>query len=324
MTEASAFVLDGAAIAEGVLMKVAEEARALAAQGLTPGLAVVLVGDNPASQSYVAGKGRAAKACGFHSIQHNLPEKTSEADLLALVKALNADPAVHGILVQLPLPAHIDSSRIVEAIAPMKDVDGFHPINVGLLSIGDTSRALIPCTPAGAMILIDKACERLGWSLEGMEAVIIGRSNIVGKPMAQLLLARHCTVTVAHSRTLDLPSVARRADILVAAVGRPEMVRENWIKPGAIVIDVGINRVAAHGHDASGKPRTRLVGDVAYAEAAQVAGAITPVPGGVGRMTIAMLMANTLERRKGRGGCPVKLAQAASEARRCLLLGRPV
>jgi methylenetetrahydrofolate dehydrogenase (NADP+) / methenyltetrahydrofolate cyclohydrolase len=293
VTDASAFVLDGAAIAEGVLMKVAEEARALAAQGLTPGLAVVLVGDNPASQSYVAGKGRAAKACGFHSIQHNLPEKTSEADLLALVKALNADPAVHGILVQLPLPAHIDSSRIVEAIAPMKDVDGFHPINVGLLSIGDTSRALIPCTPAGAMILIDKACERLGWSLEGMEAVIIGRSNIVGKPMAQLLLARHCTVTVAHSRTLDLPSVARRADILVAAVGRPEMVRENWIKPGAIVIDVGINRVAAHGHDASGKPRTRLVGDVAYAEAAQVAGAITPVPGGVGRMTIAMLMANT-------------------------------
>jgi methylenetetrahydrofolate dehydrogenase (NADP+) / methenyltetrahydrofolate cyclohydrolase len=293
VTDASAFVLDGAAIAEGVLMKVAEEARALAAQGLTPGLAVVLVGDNPASQSYVAGKGRAAKACGFHSIQHNLPEKTSEADLLALVKALNADPAVHGILVQLPLPAHIDSSRIVEAIAPMKDVDGFHPINVGLLSIGDTSRALIPCTPAGAMILIDKACERLGWSLEGMEAVIIGRSNIVGKPMAQLLLARHCTVTVAHSRTLDLPSVARRADILVAAVGRPEMVRENWIKPGAIVIDVGINRVAAHGHDASGKPRTRLVGDVAYAEAAQVASAITPVPGGVGRMTIAMLMANT-------------------------------
>jgi methylenetetrahydrofolate dehydrogenase (NADP+) / methenyltetrahydrofolate cyclohydrolase len=276
-----------------VLMKVAEEARALAAHGLTPGLAVVLVGDNPASQSYVAGKGRAAKACGFHSIQHNLPAKTSEADLLALVEALNADPSVHGILVQLPLPAHIDSSRVVEAISPMKDVDGFHPINVGLLSIGDTRRALIPCTPAGAMILVDKACERLGWSPEGMEAVIIGRSNIVGKPMAQLLLARHCTVTIAHSRTLDLPSVARRADILVAAVGRPEMVRENWIKPGAIVIDVGINRVAAHGRDASGNPRTRLVGDVAYAEAAQVAGAITPVPGGVGRMTIAMLMANT-------------------------------
>jgi methylenetetrahydrofolate dehydrogenase (NADP+) / methenyltetrahydrofolate cyclohydrolase len=300
-TGASAFVLDGAAIAEGVLTKVAEEARALAARGVTPGLAVVLVGDNPASQSYVAGKGRAAKACGFHSVQHNLPAGTSEADLLALIEALNADPAVHGVLVQLPLPAHIESSRVVEAIAPMKDVDGFHPINVGLLSIGDTGRALIPCTPAGAMILIDKACERLGWSLPGMEAVIIGRSNIVGKPMAQLLLARHCTVTIAHSRTQDLASVARRADILVGAVGKPEMVRGDWVKPGAIVIDVGINRVVGHGHDLSGKPRTRLVGDVAYAEAAEVAGAITPVPGGVGRMTIAMLMANTLEAAKRAG-----------------------
>jgi len=295
LTGASAFVLDGAAIAEGVLAKVAGEARALAAHGVRPGLAVVLVGDNPASQSYVAGKGRAAKACGFHSVQHNLPAATSEADLLSLVAALNADSAVHGILVQLPLPPHIESSRVVEAISPTKDVDGFHPINVGLLSIGDTRRALIPCTPAGAMILIDKACERLGWPLAGMEAVIVGRSNIVGKPIAQLLLARHCTVTIAHSRTLDLPSVARRADILVAAVGRPEMVRGDWIKPGAIVIDVGISRVAAEGHDASGKPKTRLVGDVAYAEAAEVAGAITPVPGGVGRMTIAILMANTLE-----------------------------
>ena len=201
---------------------------------------------------------------------------------------------MHGILVQLPLPRHINSTRVLEAIAPAKDVDGFHPINVGLLSIGDTSRALIPCTPAGAMILIDRACERLGWTLPGMEAVIIGRSNIVGKPMAQLLLARHCTVTIAHSRTLDLPSVARRADILVAAVGQPEMVRGDWVKPGAIVIDVGINRVPGDGLDASGKPKTRLVGDVAYAEAAAVAGAITPVPGGVGRMTIAMLMANTV------------------------------
>ena len=288
-----AFVLDGAAIADEVLARVAEETRALMAHGLTPGLAVVLVGDNPASQIYVAGKGRAAKACGFHSIQHNLPADTPEAELLTLVHALNADPAVHGILVQLPLPKHIDSARVLESIAPMKDVDGFHPINVGLLSIGDTRRALIPCTPAGAIILIDKACERLGRSLAGAEAVIVGRSNIVGKPMAQLLLARHCTVTIAHSRTLDLPSVARRADILVAAVGQPEMVRENWVKPGAIVIDVGINRVPASGLDASGKPRTRLVGDVAYAEAAAVAGAITPVPGGVGRMTIAMLMANT-------------------------------
>jgi methylenetetrahydrofolate dehydrogenase (NADP+)/methenyltetrahydrofolate cyclohydrolase len=294
MTDESAFVLDGATIADETLVNVAEEARALIARGVTPGLAVVLVGDNPASQSYVAGKGRAAKACGFHSIQHNLSAETGEAELLALVQALNADPAVHGILVQLPMPKPIDSARVLEAISPEKDVDGFHPINVGLLSIGDTRRALIPCTPAGAMILIDKACERLGWTLPGMEAVIIGRSNIVGKPMAQLLLARHCTVTIAHSRTLDLPSVARRADILVAAVGQPEMVRGDWVKPGAIVIDVGINRVASNERDASGKPKTRLVGDVTYAEAAAVAGAITPVPGGVGRMTIAMLMANTV------------------------------
>jgi methylenetetrahydrofolate dehydrogenase (NADP+) / methenyltetrahydrofolate cyclohydrolase len=294
MTEASAFVLDGVAIAEEVVARVAEETRALIARGLTPGLAVVLVGDNPASRTYVAGKGRAAKACGFHSIERQLPAETSEAELLALVQALNADSAVHAILVQLPLPGHIEQARVLEAIAPEKDVDGFHPINVGLLSIGDARRALIPCTPAGAMILIDKACERLGSTLTGMEAVVIGRSNIVGKPMAQLLLARHCTVTIAHSRTRDLPSVARRADVLVAAVGSPEMVRGNWIKPGAIVIDVGINRVAAHGSDPSGKPKTRLVGDVAYAEAAAVAGAITPVPGGVGRMTIAMLMTNTL------------------------------
>ena len=292
--DASAFVLNGAAIADETLAQAAEEARALVALGITPGLAVVLVGDDPASQTYVAGKGRAAKAGGFHSIQHNLSAETSEAELLALVHSLNDDPAVHGILVQLPLPKHIDSSRVLEAIAPHKDVDGFHPINVGLLSIGDMRRALIPCTPAGAMILIDKACERLGWTLPGIEAVILGRSNIVGKPMAQLLLARHCTVTVAHSRTLDLPSVVRRADILVAAVGQPEMVRGDWVKPGAIVIDVGINRVAVHGHDTPAKSKTRLVGDVAYTEAAAVAGAITPVPGGVGRMTIAMLMANTV------------------------------
>ena len=292
--DASAFVLDGAAIADEVLGRVAEEARALVSRGVTPGLAVVLVGENPASQSYVAGKGRAAKACGFHSIQHNLSAATSEAELLALVHALNADPAVHGILVQLPLPEAIDSTRVLEAIARAKDVDGFHPINVGLLSIGDTSRALIPCTPAGVMILIDRACERLGRTLPGMEAVIIGRSNIVGKPIAQLLLARHCTVSIAHSRTLDLASFARRADVLVAAVGQPEMVRGDWIKPGAIVIDVGVNRVPGKGLDASGSPKRRLVGDVAYEEAAAIADAITPVPGGVGRMTVAMLMANTV------------------------------
>ncbi len=294
MTDASAFVLDGAAIADEVLAQVGEESRALIARGVTPGLAVVMVGENPASQTYVASKGREAKTRGFYSIQHNLPVDTSEAELLALVRTLNADPAVHGILVQLPLPDAINSTRVLEAIAPAKDVDGFHPINVGLLSIGDTRRALIPCTPAGAMILIDRACERLGLTLPGMEAVIIGRSNIVGKPMAQLLLARHCTVTIGHSRTRDLPSVARRADILIAAVGQPEMVRRDWVKPGAIVIDVGINRVPTDARDASGRPKTRLVGDVAYAEAAAVAGAITPVPGGVGRMTIAMLMANTV------------------------------
>jgi methylenetetrahydrofolate dehydrogenase (NADP+) / methenyltetrahydrofolate cyclohydrolase len=294
MTDASAFVLDGAAIANEVLAQVGEESRALMARGVTPGLAVVLVGENAASQTYVASKGREAKTRGFYSIQHNLSADTSEAELLALVRTLNVDPAVHGILVQLPLPDAINSTRVLEAIAPAKDVDGFHPINVGLLSIGDTSRALIPCTPAGAMILIDRACEQLGLTLPGMEAVIIGRSNIVGKPMAQLLLARHCTVTIGHSRTRDLPSVARRADILIAAVGQPEMVRRDWVKPGAIVIDVGINRIPIDGRDASGRPKTRLVGDVAYAEAAAVAGAITPVPGGVGRMTIAMLMANTV------------------------------
>ena len=203
---------------------------------------------------------------------------------------------------QLPLPKAVDAARVLEAIDPKKDVDGFHPINVGLLSIGEMGRALVPCTPAGAMIMLDRACAALGTTLAGKEAVVIGRSNIVGKPMAQLLLQRHCTVTIAHSRTRDLPAVARRADILVAAVGQPEMVRGDWVKPGAIVIDVGINRVAGEGLDAAGKPKTRLVGDVAFAEAAEVAGAITPVPGGVGRMTVAMLMANTLEAAKRAAG----------------------
>jgi methylenetetrahydrofolate dehydrogenase (NADP+)/methenyltetrahydrofolate cyclohydrolase len=294
VTHGSPFVIDGAAIARAMIDRVAEEARALASRGVTPGLATVLVGEDPASQSYVASKGKAARACGFNSIQHTLPATTSEAELLALVGALNADPAVHGVLVQLPLPKGVNSTRVLEAVAPHKDVDGFHPFNVGLLSIGETERALVPCTPAGALILIDRACEALGETLPGKEAVVIGRSNIVGKPMAQLMLARHCTVTIAHSRTRDLPSIARRADILVAAVGQPEMVRGDWVKPGAIVIDVGINRLAGQGLDAAGKPKTRLVGDVAYSEALGVAGAITPVPGGVGRMTVAMLMANTL------------------------------
>jgi len=284
----SAYILDGKTKSDTTLVHVAEAARSL---GLTPGLAVVLVGSDPASQVYVGAKGKAAKLCGFHSLQFDLPETTTQAELLALIDRLNRDPAIHGILVQLPLPKPIDSARVLEAIDPAKDVDGFHPINVGLAASGVFERALIPCTPAGSMILIDFACEVLGRKLDGLEAVVVGRSNIVGKPMAQLLLARNCTVTIAHSRTRDLPAVARRADVLVAAVGRAEMVRGDWVKPGAIVIDVGINRIPA---PEKGEGKTRLVGDVAYTEAAKVAGAITPVPGGVGKMTIAMLMANTL------------------------------
>jgi methylenetetrahydrofolate dehydrogenase (NADP+) / methenyltetrahydrofolate cyclohydrolase len=291
---AGTFVLDGKAAAKDIVAHVADEARALMSRGIKPGLAVVLVGQDPASQVYVRNKGRAAVECGFHSQQHDLSADTSEAELLALIERLNGDPAIHGILVQLPLPKAIDSARVLEAVSPHKDVDGFHPINVGLASIGQMKRALIPCTPAGAMILIDKACAALSQTLTGKEAMILGRSNIVGKPMAQLLLARNCTVTIAHSRTRDLPAVARRADLLVAAVGQPELVRGDWVKPGAIVIDVGINRVPGEGLDGAGQPKSRLVGDVVYAEAVKRAAAITPVPGGVGPMTIAMLMANTL------------------------------
>ena len=291
---ATAQIIDGAAIAAEVLAIAGAAAGAFAAKGVVPGLAVVLVGENPASQVYVGAKGKAARAAGLHSVQHNLPASTDQATLLRLIDSLNADPAIHGILVQLPLPKTIDSARVLEAISPAKDVDGFHPINVGLAAIGEFSRALLPCTPAGSMILIERAAKMLGMNLSGAEAVIVGRSNIVGKPMAQLLLARNCTVTIAHSRTRALADVARRADVLVAAVGQPEMVKGDWVKPGAIVIDVGINRVPGQGVDASGKPKTRLVGDVAFADAMERAGAITPVPGGVGKMTIAMLMANTL------------------------------
>jgi methylenetetrahydrofolate dehydrogenase (NADP+) / methenyltetrahydrofolate cyclohydrolase len=291
----SALAIDGRATSAEIVAKVGAEARAC---NLRPGLAVVLVGADPASQVYVKAKGRAAVECGFHSEQHSLASDTSETELLALVARLNGDPTIHGILVQMPLPKAINASRVLEAIAPHKDVDGFHPINVGLASIGDFDRALIPCTPAGALILIENACAALGRSMSGLEAVIIGRSNIVGKPMAQLLLSRNCTVTIAHSRTRDLSGVARRADILVAAVGQPELVRGDWVKSGATVIDVGINRIA----DEGGK--SRLVGDVAYAEAAIRAGAITPVPGGVGPMTIAMLMANTLTAAKRAAGGP--------------------
>jgi methylenetetrahydrofolate dehydrogenase (NADP+)/methenyltetrahydrofolate cyclohydrolase len=290
-SEKAALLIDGKAASAAVLDRVAREA---ASFGLKPGLAVVLVGEDPASQVYVKSKGKAAHACGFHSVQHDLPATTSEADLIDLVRRLNADPEIHGILVQLPLPTGIDAEKVLLTIAPEKDVDGFHPVNVGLLATGAVERALVPCTPAGAMLLIEEAARALGRDISGAEAVIVGRSNIVGKPMAQLLLAKNATVTIAHSRTRDLPSVARRADILVAAVGRPEMIRGGWIKPGALVIDVGINRVAGEGLNAAGQPKTRLVGDVALDEALEVAGAITPVPGGVGPMTIAMLMSNTL------------------------------
>ncbi|PHP66281.1 bifunctional methylenetetrahydrofolate dehydrogenase/methenyltetrahydrofolate cyclohydrolase FolD [Zhengella mangrovi] len=282
-------IIDGKAVAADVAAKVkAETANLIAKTGVTPGLAVVIVGEDPASRVYVASKSKRAKECGFHSVQHDLPETTAEIDLLALIADLNADPSIHGILVQLPLPAHIDSGKVIQAIDPDKDVDGFHFINVGRLATGELDQAFVPCTPAGSMILIERT---LGADLSGLNAVVVGRSNIVGKPMASLLLAANCTVTIAHSRTKDLPALCRTADILVAAVGRPEMVRGDWVKPGATVIDVGINRIPA---PEKGEGKTRLVGDVAYAEASDVASAITPVPGGVGPMTISMLMANTL------------------------------
>ncbi len=282
-------LIDGKAAAASVRSEItARAARLLAETGKRPGLAVVLVGEDPASQVYVRNKDRAAEACGFHSVKHTLAADTSEASLLALVTQLNEDDAIHGILVQLPLPGHIDETKVLRLIRPEKDVDGFHPVNVGLLATGARDTALVPCTPAGSLVLLKRTLQT---PLAGLNAVVIGRSNIVGKPMAALLLAESCTVTIAHSRTKDLPEVVRGADIVVAAVGRPEMVRGSWIKPGATVIDVGINRVP---DPAKGEGATKLVGDVAFAEAAEVAGAITPVPGGVGPMTIAMLMANTL------------------------------
>ena len=282
-------IIDGRKVADEVVVTVTREAAGLkSATGVVPGIAVVIVGEDPASQVYVASKSRKAKECGFHSVQHTLSEQTSQADLLALVGRLNADPAIHGILVQLPLPRHIDSGAVIQAISPDKDVDGFHLINVGRLGAGMLDGAFVPCTPAGSMLLIERV---RGRDLSGLNAVVLGRSNIVGKPMANLLLAANCTVTVAHSKTNDLPALARTADILVAAVGRPEMVKGDWVKEGATVIDVGINRIPA---PEKGEGKTRLVGDVDFEAAAKRAGAITPVPGGVGPMTIAMLMANTL------------------------------
>jgi methylenetetrahydrofolate dehydrogenase (NADP+) / methenyltetrahydrofolate cyclohydrolase len=275
-------IIDGKAIAAKLRAAVAAEVQRLAAQDLVPGLAVVLVGENPASAVYVRNKSKQTVEAGMHSFDHKLAEDTPERDVLALVEKLNADPAVHGILVQLPLPKQIDSQKVLNKIDPAKDVDGFHPVNAGRLSTG--LPALTPGTPLGCIHL----ARSVHPSLEGMEAVVVGRSNIVGKPLLQLLLNENATVTVAHSRTRDLPAVCRRADLLFAAIGRPEMIRGDWIKPGATVIDVGINRITG----ADG--RNRIVGDVAYDEAAEVAGAITPVPGGVGPMTIACLLVNTV------------------------------
>jgi methylenetetrahydrofolate dehydrogenase (NADP+)/methenyltetrahydrofolate cyclohydrolase len=289
-----ALIIDGKAVSANVLAEVAAGAAELIAKGVRPGLAVVLVGEDPASQVYVKSKGKAAETCGFHSVQHTLSRETTQAELIALVEKLNADPAIHGILVQLPLPKQIDSQLVLETISPAKDVDGFHPVNAGLLAIGDRKRALVPCTPAGSLILLQAAMQALGRTISGQDAVVVGRSNIVGKPMAQLLLAESATVTIAHSRTRDLAGAVGRADIVVAAVGIPEMIKGAWIKPGAIVIDVGINRVPGEGLNAKGEPKSRLVGDVEFAAAASRAAAITPVPGGVGPMTIAMLMSNTL------------------------------
>ena len=288
MTQAT--LIDGKAMAADLSAAITQTTADLAANNnVRPGLAVVIVGENPASQVYVRNKKRTAESCGFHSVQHTLPADSSQADVLALLDELNADKAIHGILVQLPLPDQLDELLITQAISPEKDVDGFHFQNIGKLTSGNTASAFVPCTPAGCMLMIQK---QLGNDLSGLNAVIIGRSNIVGKPMASLLLQSNATVTICHSRTKDLPMVARNADILVAAVGRPQMVKGDWIKPGAIVIDVGINRIEV---EVAGEKKNKLTGDVDFDEALQVAGAITPVPGGVGPMTIAMLMSNTLQ-----------------------------
>ena len=282
----SAKIIDGKAFAADMRGRVAAQVAALKAEhGITPGLAVVLVGEDPASQVYVRSKGRMTVEVGMKSFEHRLDAATSQEDLLALIDRLNNDAAVHGILVQLPLPDHLDESLVINAIAPEKDVDGFHISNVGRLATGQ--KAMVPCTPLGCLMMLR---DHHG-SLSGLDAVVVGRSNIVGKPMAQLLLRDSCTVTIAHSRTKDLAGICRRADILVAAVGRPQMISGDWVKEGATVIDVGINRIPA---PEKGTGKTRLVGDVDFASAVDRAGAITPVPGGVGPMTIACLLANTL------------------------------
>jgi methylenetetrahydrofolate dehydrogenase (NADP+)/methenyltetrahydrofolate cyclohydrolase len=287
---ASAAIIDGKVkAAEMTALITQSTAELLETTGIRPGLAVVIVGENPASEVYVRNKKRTAESCGFHSVRHALASDASQEAVLQLVQELNADPAIHGILVQLPLPDHLDEQLITQSISPDKDVDGFHFENIGKLTAGLTESAFVPCTPAGCMLMVE---DQLGKDLSGLGAVIVGRSNIVGKPMASLLLKANATVTITHSRTNDLPAVCRNADILVAAVGQPNMVKGDWIKPGAIVIDVGINRIEVN---ENGETKSKLTGDVAFEEASEVARAITPVPGGVGPMTIAMLMANTLE-----------------------------
>jgi methylenetetrahydrofolate dehydrogenase (NADP+)/methenyltetrahydrofolate cyclohydrolase len=289
----SADIIDGKAFAQRLRARVAAAVPGFVqATARKPGLAVVLVGEDPASHVYVRSKGKATVEAGMESFEHRLPDSAGQEELIALVERLNADEAVDGILVQLPLPNGMDEKQVIRAIDPAKDVDGFHVANAGRLAVGE--EALVPCTPLGCIMLLK---DRLG-DLSGLEAVVLGRSNIVGKPMAQLLLAENCTVTIAHSRTRDLPEVVRRADIVIAAVGRPQMVHGDWLKPGATVIDVGINRVEV------GEGKTKLVGDVDFDTAAPVAGAITPVPGGVGPMTIAVLLRNTLVAAHARAGLP--------------------
>jgi methylenetetrahydrofolate dehydrogenase (NADP+) / methenyltetrahydrofolate cyclohydrolase len=286
---ATAKIIDGKAKAAELTASVTESAAELLdGYGVRPGLAVVIVGDDPASEVYVRNKKRTAESCGFHSVRHALAADTTEETVLQLLRDLNADRSIHGILVQLPLPEHLDEQLITQSVVPEKDVDGFHFQNIGKLTAGLFEDAFVPCTPAGCMLMIE---DELGKDLSGLNAVIIGRSNIVGKPMASLLLKANATITITHSRTRDLPGVCRNADILVAAVGRPRMVKGDWVKPGAVVIDVGINRIEV---SVDGEKKSKLAGDVDFDEVCKVAGAITPVPGGVGPMTIAMLMMNTL------------------------------
>ena len=282
-------IIHGKPYAEAIRAEVAQGvARMKSEHGVTPGLAVVLVGEDPASAIYVRSKGEQTLAAGMHSETHRMPADTTQVDLEAMVARLNADPAIHGILVQLPLPAHLDSARVIAALDPNKDVDGLTTLSAGRLATGEPG--LVPCTPLGCMILLRDVVG----DLKGKTALVIGRSNLMGKPMAQLLLAADCTVTIAHSRSTDLPGLCRAADIVVAAVGRPEMVRGDWIKPGAVVIDVGINRVPSKDPAKAAEGKTRVVGDVAFAEACEIAGAVTPAPGGVGLLTVACLLQNTL------------------------------